>query len=729
MTFSATKFLVGVAAWSSGTPTPTTDDAVGSIYLQAGVLPATPVALHYKLAAGAAGWARQNLVGLKVFNVKFYGATGDGVTDDTVAVTAAITAANAAGGGIVYFPRGTYRSTRVAGTSLASYNLINVHNITFMGDGYCSMLQMNGSAGGADWHMFRIHNASSRIRFHNLRLDGSLITNPDPGEQNHLVLIQGQATDTSGVFDIEFEQVWFTTTIGDCLRHIGEAGKETVNVRTRHCAFNIPNTRSAVNSQRFTRRCQVHYNWMAGSSDSELHWEMSGASGVDIAAPEEWSIVGNHILHSANGSAAFVLLGVTAANTAPVFRDIFAYNNIDNGTIFAEPIKNAMIKGNVVVYYGTVDLSNQSPIWLGQEVSGCEIIANICTCLTPQGPKPIISLTQGGGFAPTQNVVADNVGSTVMTATASGILFDSCQQTICIGNIVQFDTTVASVCLGINFAATTQEGDQNLAIGNLVVCTTAKAKYGIQFSSNGQNTHNCQAAWNFIRHADRVIGFARSAAELFLDWRLATGNNGVDITTVNIDVPGTNVGVTAEGNAGPGAQMAIVSTTPGGNVSAPKGSTCVNTAGGQATTLYYKESGVGVSGGTAGWASDGPSEMIMGAASGSAATAARFLGPGLGLAAESATEIQVPVTRSGTVRNMRLRCVVGVGNANNTYTLRKNGVNTGLSVVIANNVAQASDLVHSTTVVAGDLLSIQVTKAGVPTSPQTQIAVSFEITG
>lgn len=42
------------------------------------------------------------------FNVRSYGATGDGTTDDTTAVQAAIDAAVSAGGGVVYFPRGVY---------------------------------------------------------------------------------------------------------------------------------------------------------------------------------------------------------------------------------------------------------------------------------------------------------------------------------------------------------------------------------------------------------------------------------------------------------------------------------------------------------------------------------------------------------------------------------------------------------------------------------------------
>ncbi len=45
------------------------------------------------------------------FDVRAYGAKGDGVTDDTVAIQAALDAANAAGGGKVFLPAGTYIST------------------------------------------------------------------------------------------------------------------------------------------------------------------------------------------------------------------------------------------------------------------------------------------------------------------------------------------------------------------------------------------------------------------------------------------------------------------------------------------------------------------------------------------------------------------------------------------------------------------------------------------
>lgn len=46
-----------------------------------------------------------------VFDVKDYGAAGDGSTDDTTSLQNAINAANAAGGGIVFFPIGNYKIT------------------------------------------------------------------------------------------------------------------------------------------------------------------------------------------------------------------------------------------------------------------------------------------------------------------------------------------------------------------------------------------------------------------------------------------------------------------------------------------------------------------------------------------------------------------------------------------------------------------------------------------
>jgi len=65
-----------------------------------------------------------------IVNVKTYGAAGDGTGDDTIAIQAAINYAIASGGGVLYFPAGTYNiSVMLNAARVASINL------SFIGEG------------------------------------------------------------------------------------------------------------------------------------------------------------------------------------------------------------------------------------------------------------------------------------------------------------------------------------------------------------------------------------------------------------------------------------------------------------------------------------------------------------------------------------------------------------------------------------------------------------------
>lgn len=82
-------------------------------------------------SAGAGAWEQctANQVNLTpVFNVKSYGAVGDGVTADDAAIAAARDAAIAAGGGVVFFPPGQYRMT-------ATFNVNAATGVVFRGAG------------------------------------------------------------------------------------------------------------------------------------------------------------------------------------------------------------------------------------------------------------------------------------------------------------------------------------------------------------------------------------------------------------------------------------------------------------------------------------------------------------------------------------------------------------------------------------------------------------------
>jgi hypothetical protein len=72
-------------------------------------------------------------VATQVFNVKNYGATGNGTTDDTAAIQSAMTALLATGtsGGTLYFPRGTYKVSSILQFGVAASQA----NIRIVGDG------------------------------------------------------------------------------------------------------------------------------------------------------------------------------------------------------------------------------------------------------------------------------------------------------------------------------------------------------------------------------------------------------------------------------------------------------------------------------------------------------------------------------------------------------------------------------------------------------------------
>jgi hypothetical protein len=90
--------------------------AVSSVNGRTGdvILPPAPAVAVSDLFDLTGGWR----------NVRDYGATGDGTTNDTAAVQAALTAAANAGGGVVWLPRGTFACNTLAQNAAGGVSLI-----------------------------------------------------------------------------------------------------------------------------------------------------------------------------------------------------------------------------------------------------------------------------------------------------------------------------------------------------------------------------------------------------------------------------------------------------------------------------------------------------------------------------------------------------------------------------------------------------------------------------
>lgn len=103
---------------------------------------ATLITLFW-LLTGALSWGQTDTSpdrGGTVFNVKAYGAIGNGSTDDTASIQRAINAALSAGGGIVYFPAGRYVLKGTLTNSRADL-------ISLVGSGMGTKLLVNGNLG------------------------------------------------------------------------------------------------------------------------------------------------------------------------------------------------------------------------------------------------------------------------------------------------------------------------------------------------------------------------------------------------------------------------------------------------------------------------------------------------------------------------------------------------------------------------------------------------------
>lgn len=102
-------------------------------------------------AAGAGvAWKAPTFVNVRTQ----YGAAGDGATDDTAAIQAAITAVSGAGGGTVFFPAGDYR---LSGVTVPSNMVLrgegNATILRRIGAGTLPLLDISGTATGAGNHV------------------------------------------------------------------------------------------------------------------------------------------------------------------------------------------------------------------------------------------------------------------------------------------------------------------------------------------------------------------------------------------------------------------------------------------------------------------------------------------------------------------------------------------------------------------------------------------------
>lgn len=668
------RIRLGVAELVAGVSNPTVGAGmaalVGSLYLR------TTGETYQKVSAGDTGWSKL-LSALEWYNVKDFGAVGDNVIDDTAAIQAAIDACAAAGGGRVYFPVGTY----FLGSAIT---LNGKRAVQLQGSGDGSVLRTttaNTLTGNA---------TTIECRVQEMRLSGAGAT--FTGSQN------------LGFFDV--------TTIncagaGLVLDGVFKCWVKDCTLTADTYGIDLKGAFDSV---------WINHNTVKDCGISEFR--LDGATAVGAGT---LSFVNNILKHTAAGAnpVAVTIVG----NAASLVSRLSCSGNIVIGGSFECSNAQYSVFGNNVITSGVY--ASTAPVLT---------FANL-QLSTVSGNLAVRALGAGAGLAfEMTDCVRNRVGNNMLfqELAASGVArFGSCTQNT-IGNNV-FRNTHATGPTGAGYAVVVDGGttgtDDMLLQGNSIAAAAGTYKALVQLLTSGAGAvGNVSVAGTAGGGAEYVAEFNKTGAGTFTGRLLLAGTAANTTVGDYLEVGATVFPVIGMNATTFGAQMISGTGSPEGVVTARIGSVYMNRTGGAGNAMYIKESSTG----NTGWAQFlNTAPLFFGALNAGAAATALYLAPGYSESAAQAVEIAIPVTKTGTVRNLRVRVggTVGVGAASVTFTLMLNGVATTMTCAVSNTVINtgAVDVTHPIAVVAGDTISLRVTKSAAVTSGIGPLTASLEL--
>jgi hypothetical protein len=293
----------------------------------------------------ASAWRTDLNLDQGFINVKWLGAVGDGVTDDTSAIQTALNA-----GGAVFIPSGTY---------IVSDLSISVDGTTLMGVGYDSVLKRDPNAVGSI-RVIRVNKGGAKylsdITIKDIRVDGSKAT---AGEYT----LENEGIDADNTERLTIQNCW----IHDC-------GQDAIDVDGGNIGLIIQNNRIYDNAGNGihtygVKNGDISNNWIYNGGDG---WDFATHNGV-IAEPRAINFIVDPDT------------GLTSDERRPE-RNTVSGNKIDNYSIGigidSDTAIDCVVSNNVISnIYGTTGV--------GINIQGerTKVVANqIYTC-TEQGIK------------------------------------------------------------------------------------------------------------------------------------------------------------------------------------------------------------------------------------------------------------------------------------------------------------------------------------------------------
>ncbi len=392
-----------------------------------------------------------------------FGALGDGITDDTLAIQAACDAVPVTGGiRTVYFPSGTYIIT-------GQLNL-NKNNLTIRGEGDSSVVKVKDANGdlqvGGYGAIFAIASGVANLTIQDLQLDG----NADNNSASTYSCINGWSTDN-------------LTIRGMLIKNPPFCGILLSATTLPHSNFTISNNRV----------------------------ENIGWRGIQVQYGYIGSITENKVISTGGQGIALVTGSVIGANSC---QGIVVSNNVVNRAVPPTTILVGQVEAEmmIIIDKGSTDILIDSNICYDNRNAGNDGIAigaNTVGEAMYQSiviSNNIVTLAGGFGIDATSNCVV--IGNIILQPATHGIVIagdmgPDRKDTIIANNIIQSSnySNNPAVVAGIYIGSAVDNGQtwrRLRVINNTIVDEGLKTTYAVYLDANKVSLDNVEISGNHL---------------------------------------------------------------------------------------------------------------------------------------------------------------------------------------------------------------------------------------
>jgi hypothetical protein len=426
--------------------------------------------------------------------------------------------------------------------------------------------------GGEDIYVFQIYQESN-VTIADMTIHGndSTLTHPGHPEQMHGIHIQ------------ESQNVWIqnceiTEAGGDGVRVLGTVGNEVDRVWIRDTHFH-DNDRSDIGVQRAVQNIWIVNNYLEGTADQSIDFEPTGTG-----EPKQFHILGNVILGGSNDFA--MTLSGNASTAGHQYSEV--RGNVITGRVDGLNINGLKFVGNWLL---------GSPTQSTQTLRFRRLADNITiqdNYIVGQNGNPGIVIAENNGGFPKNNRIFDNM--IVVSGVTQGIYIDKNHRIQIDNNRVIGDN--ANSTNGIQVTEVTDpEGFteyEDIQITNNSVEGFTLNGIRVNSTATSRPIRGVLITGNKLKNC--VTGIRLDGSTSVIHNVVISNNvNRGGVTTLTSFAAGFNP-IMINGTIYGGVGTYLYAGAPEGVVTAPVGSQVVRNDGGNATTLYIKESGTGNTG-------------------------------------------------------------------------------------------------------------------------------------